>query len=91
MFSGVLVNPCVLYKVVSLRTRQAAVLPWQVAVCAVDTGMLPPWVSKAHKVSLGADAPLDIFVQIFMLMHVSSVKLLSWVFFLMYVRAEMLS
>lgn len=43
-----------------LRTRRAAVLPWQVAVCAVGIGMLPQLVSRAQKVFLGADSPLDI-------------------------------
>lgn len=43
-----------------LRTGQAAVLPWQVAVCAVGIEMLPQLVSKAQKVFLNADSPLDI-------------------------------
>lgn len=47
-----------------MRTGQAAVLPWQVAVGAVGVGMLPPLVLKAQEVFLGADALLTYLVQI---------------------------
>lgn len=71
---------CSLQGCICLRTRQAAVLPWQVAVCAVDTGMLPPWVSKAHKVSLGADAPRDISCPDFYADACVFCQAVSWVF-----------